>query len=764
MATDRINAAQVMMSVMAKEKGKISRKVEDAGFSSELEAQQRELSAVDSEQTGISPEASSNFLAPSQATENTASEASNCKNDPRPQAEPSEESQSEVTQAKLKKQTFLTNPALLERIMGQLRITAEARQACEASRDEQGRVSIESLLSILNQSGASQEVLVAEAETPTQDVQELLSSLQMAQGQMTPNLDLQALEVKSAGTYNLNEFTALLNNVVGQISNKTGKSFVSAQGGSSSMTGSAGELSMTSGLTDDPQRILASFLPFSSDSNAPGATSSKTLSASLSSSSPAGKAQSEDESALPQAIDTMDASQYLADAGAMDISSFKDLQSIDAQAPRESAFDSDKLFSSQNESVTETDSENTDTPETTAATATLASQDNSVENTLFSNSTAGTISGIGPDEPALTAPGNTEVSGGIAEGDAEAIARASGLDAGAEDSIGSTEAGEPDLKVTTAHGARDDSLADNGSQGKDETSQDRGDAETIIRASGLDSGAEDPAGPAEAGEPDLKVTTAQGKDETSQDRGDAETIIRASGLDSGAEDPAGPAEAGEPDLKVTTAQGARDDSPADSRSQGKDETLQEDESANVKSTQNGASKYIAAFYHSIANNLQHTANGSVNPGTGAAGRLSLSNPAWTQDLSQQIQDLQQQGRSEMVLELEPQNLGRLTLKIEAVNDQITASVSTENEQVKEVLLRNSSALRQQLQQDGLSLGQLQVDVRQGKNGGENFGKNEAQQPRGKGPIRFGDIEEKTPSAPNGVYRNRAESRLISLFA
>jgi flagellar hook-length control protein FliK len=118
----------------------------------------------------------------------------------------------------------------------------------------------------------------------------------------------------------------------------------------------------------------------------------------------------------------------------------------------------------------------------------------------------------------------------------------------------------------------------------------------------------------------------------------------------------------------------------------------------------------------------------------------------------------------MTLELEPQNLGRLTLKIEAVNDQITASVSTENEQVKEVLLRNSSALRQQLQQDGLSLGQLQVDVRQEKSGGRDFGNSEAQQARGKGFNRVSDIEERAPSVSNGVYRKRAENQLISLFA
>lgn len=661
MQTNRINAAQVLMSVMAKEKSKISRKVENAGFSSELEAQQREMSAVDSQQTGIAPDEPSNFMEPSQAKENAASEASSRKDDPGPQAEPSEADQGKVAQEKLKKQTYLANQALLEKIMGQLRMTAEARTACEEARDEQGRVSLESLLNILNQDGAFQEALVAEAETSAQDVQELLSSLQMAQGQMVPSLDPQALGLKTAGTYDLDEFTALLNNVVGQIGSKSGKPFVSAQGGSTGVNDSAGELSMASGLTDDPQRILESFLPFSSNGDASGANSSKTLSASLSSSSPVEKDRNEDKNALTQAFDVADASKHLADADAMDVSSFDDLQSIDAQARSESAINSDRLLSSQNESVNVTGIENTDTPETTAATAKPTSQGDSFAVGLFSNSTDGSIQDIGSDELTSTVSGDAEASGAMAEGDAETIADSSGLDSGGDNAIGVSEAGEDNLKVTTAQGSRNSTLTDNnGSKGNGE----------IFR----------------------------------------EAI------------------------------------------------------ANVKSSHNGASKHIGAFYNSIANSLQHSSNESVNAGTGNTGRLSLSNPAWTQDLSRQIQGLQQQGRSEMTLELEPQNLGRLTLKIEAVNDQITASVSTENEQVKEVLLRNSSALRQQLQQDGLSLGQLQVDVRRERSSGRDFGQNEAQQLRGRGVGRVGDIEERTPSASNGVYRKRAENQLISLFA
>ncbi len=97
--------------------------------------------------------------------------------------------------------------------------------------------------------------------------------------------------------------------------------------------------------------------------------------------------------------------------------------------------------------------------------------------------------------------------------------------------------------------------------------------------------------------------------------------------------------------------------------------------------------------------------------------LSLVNPAWPQNMAQHIQNLlKERPTSHLTLELEPSELGRLTLRVETKHEEVTASVIAEKEQAREVLLRNAPALRQNLQEQGLTLGQFLVDVRDERSG------------------------------------------------
>lgn len=92
--------------------------------------------------------------------------------------------------------------------------------------------------------------------------------------------------------------------------------------------------------------------------------------------------------------------------------------------------------------------------------------------------------------------------------------------------------------------------------------------------------------------------------------------------------------------------------------------------------------------------------------------LSLANPSWPVDMAQRIQELARDRRTtHLTLELEPEGLGRLTLRVETRHDEVTAAVTAEKEQARVVLLRNTQALRQNLEQQGLTLGQFLVDVR-----------------------------------------------------
>jgi flagellar hook-length control protein FliK len=96
----------------------------------------------------------------------------------------------------------------------------------------------------------------------------------------------------------------------------------------------------------------------------------------------------------------------------------------------------------------------------------------------------------------------------------------------------------------------------------------------------------------------------------------------------------------------------------------------------------------------------------------ASGTLSLGNACWPSDLARWIGQLSSQRRSQITLELEPAHLGRISLKIEANREQVQATISTASEHVKNLLDQGSHALRQQLESQGLSLGQLTIDVKQ----------------------------------------------------
>lgn len=98
--------------------------------------------------------------------------------------------------------------------------------------------------------------------------------------------------------------------------------------------------------------------------------------------------------------------------------------------------------------------------------------------------------------------------------------------------------------------------------------------------------------------------------------------------------------------------------------------------------------------------------------------LSLTNPSWPMDMAQRMQELvKERQTSHLTLELEPKELGRLTLRVETRHEEVTAAVTAEKEQAREILLRNTQALRQNLEQQGLTLGQFLVDVRDERSSG-----------------------------------------------
>lgn len=64
----------------------------------------------------------------------------------------------------------------------------------------------------------------------------------------------------------------------------------------------------------------------------------------------------------------------------------------------------------------------------------------------------------------------------------------------------------------------------------------------------------------------------------------------------------------------------------------------------------------------------------------------------------------------LVLEMEPEEFGKMSIKIGAKKDEVSAIVLTDNEPARQVLMKNTPELRQNLQDQGLVLGKFMVDV------------------------------------------------------
>ncbi len=146
-------------------------------------------------------------------------------------------------------------------------------------------------------------------------------------------------------------------------------------------------------------------------------------------------------------------------------------------------------------------------------------------------------------------------------------------------------------------------------------------------------------------------------------------------------------------------------------------------------------------------------------------RLSLYNPSWAVELSEKIGDLNHQKRQYLTLEIEPEQLGKIVLKVEANQDQVSAWVSTSSEQVKSLLAQNLPILRQHLQEQGLSLSQFFVDVSSSKDGRQS----NQQQPsssrrRNEDNSKARGVEPSDIAVGRKIRRSAVGEQIISVFA
>ena len=122
------------------------------------------------------------------------------------------------------------------------------------------------------------------------------------------------------------------------------------------------------------------------------------------------------------------------------------------------------------------------------------------------------------------------------------------------------------------------------------------------------------------------------------------------------------------------------------------------------------------------------------------------------------------GARQLVLEMEPDELGKISIKVGAKKDEISVEALTQNVRARQALMSNSPELRQDLKDQGLVLEKFMVDVN-GKNRAEEITR-KATRLRGKSPqlsktAGAGSI--RTSGKP--VYTRQTDDRSqISIFA
>ncbi|SHJ02703.1 flagellar hook-length control protein FliK [Thermoclostridium caenicola] len=117
-----------------------------------------------------------------------------------------------------------------------------------------------------------------------------------------------------------------------------------------------------------------------------------------------------------------------------------------------------------------------------------------------------------------------------------------------------------------------------------------------------------------------------------------------------------------------------------------------------------------------------------------------------------------ENRQELEMQLKPESLGKLTLKIIHERGEILAKITAENEQVKSILESNMQLLKDALEKNGYSVQSLDVSV------GNRNGENQAAQAQShqKGSARRKGVKTSGTRSITGAVRPTPESTLYDL--
>jgi flagellar hook-length control protein FliK len=104
--------------------------------------------------------------------------------------------------------------------------------------------------------------------------------------------------------------------------------------------------------------------------------------------------------------------------------------------------------------------------------------------------------------------------------------------------------------------------------------------------------------------------------------------------------------------------------------------------------------------------------------------LELHSKQGSAMLGERILMMFNQGKQEVNIRLDPAELGSMHVKIQMQNDQMQLSVQTQMGQSRDIIEQNLPRLREQLAQQGITLGEANIEQHNSRSGGNNGNKNE----------------------------------------
>lgn len=122
--------------------------------------------------------------------------------------------------------------------------------------------------------------------------------------------------------------------------------------------------------------------------------------------------------------------------------------------------------------------------------------------------------------------------------------------------------------------------------------------------------------------------------------------------------------------------------------------------------------------------------------------------AITNQVMMKVKLMAGENKQEMEMQLKPENLGKLSLKIIHERGEVLAKITAENEQVKGILESNMQLLRDALEKNGFTVQSLSVSVGHGNS--ENTGSHDAQGEKSSG-TRSNHRGQVTANAPETLY-------------